>query len=440
MISRTTRIVIGSILLLVLLALIILALGVHRQDQRAANLDVATRVDDRVDPNEEQLILRGRYLVKAGDCQACHTNEGGKPFAGGRAVPTPFGTIYSTNLTPDTLTGIGRWDGDDFYRAMHFGIDREGKHLYPAFPYPWYTKLSQDDVLSIRAYLATLPPVRLHNRDPDLPWPLGDRAVMGPWNLMFFHAGTYRSDPKRSEEWNCGAYLVNGAGHCGACHSDKNLAGAVGEDNRLRGGFAENAFAPSLAGGVRDGLGDWSVDDIVKFLATGSNDKTSAAGPMAEVVSQSTQYLAKPDLRAIAVYLKDLPGKDGRPHQDSRTALADNDDRMQRGHGLYVDQCAGCHMKGGVGLKDVFPPLKGSASVQAEHADTLVNVVLNGAQKPATPADQTGLAMPAFGAKLGDDDIANLVTYIRNAWGNRASVVSGGDVGGLREKTRKGGS
>ncbi len=419
-----------------LLRMILAGLALLGVDARIGSAQ--PRVDQRVDPNEEQQVMRGRYLTRAGDCKACHTAEGGAAFAGGRAVPTPFGTIYSTNITPDKDTGIGRWDAADFYRAMHEGIDREGKHLYPAFPYPWYSRLSRDDVLAIKAYLQTLPAVRQINREPDLPWPLSWRAVMRVWNGMYFDEGTYRPDPQHSAEWNRGAYLVDGAGHCGACHTEKNFAGATDKDNPLRGGFGENAFAPNLAGGVRDGLANWSVDEVARFLATGSNRHTSAAGPMSEVVEQSTQYLSRQDLLAIASYLKDLPGEHRDPSA-ARAVIAGDDERMRRGAALYIDQCAGCHMSGGTGIADVFPPLKTSPSVQAEHADTLVGVVLNGARKPATSTDRTALAMPPFGTKLDDAEIADVVTYIRNAWGNRADTVSAHDVANLREKTRSAG-
>lgn len=386
-------------------------------------------------------ISRGNYLMRAGDCKSCHTPDGGQPFSGGRAVPTPFGIIYSTNITPDPDTGIGKYSDADFYRAMHHGINREGERLYPAFPYPWYTKVSRDDVAAIKAYLDTVKPVRSLPRDNKLPWPLNMRGPLAIWDGLYLDAGTYQENPDKSAQWNRGAYLVEGLGHCGACHTDKNFAGAVDEDNPLRGGFGENAFAPSLAGGMRDGLGRWSEDDIVQFLATGSNARTSAAGPMAEVVEDSTQYLTKEDLKAIAIYLKDLPGdSDDNKNDDGGTALASDDSRMQHGAAVYYDNCTGCHMHTGAGQPHVFPQLKDSSSVHAAHADTLINVVLNGDRKPATPADQTGLRMPAFAEKLDDDDIADLVTYIRNAWGNRADPVSSSTVADLREKTRHGGS
>ena len=228
-------------------------------------------------------LERGRYLVAAGDCAACHTADGGQPFAGGRAIPTPFGTIYSTNITPDKETGIGRWSNQEFYKAMHEGVRRDGKRLYPAFPYPSYTKVGVDDVRAIKAYLDALPPVKQQNKPSELPWPLSIREVMAGWNALYFHEGTYRTDPNKSAQWNRGAYLVEGLGHCGACHTPKTPLGGPKKNERLEGGYGEHWYASSLTGDLRDGLGAWSAQEIVEYLKTGSNAKAAAAGPMAEV-------------------------------------------------------------------------------------------------------------------------------------------------------------
>ena len=398
---------------------------------REAGTPSAIKLGERMSAGPWSEISRGRYLVRAGDCEACHTAPRGRPFAGDRAIPTPFGTIYSTNVTPDPETGIGRWTDEDFYRAMHEGIDRQGHHLYPAFPYPWYTKLSRDDVLAIKAYLDTLTPVRQVPRRNELPWPLDQRGVLAGWNGMFFDEGTYRPDPKRSAQWNRGAYLVTGLGHCSACHGDRNLAGATDVDDPPTGGYAENAYAPSLAGGVRDGLGSWTTQDIVQYLGTGRNSRTAAAGPMAEVIEQSTQYLSKPDLEAMAVYLKSLPAP-----KDASVATADKD-TLDRGAALYVDNCAGCHLKQGQGEIGAFPPLRQSSAVQAASADTLIGVILHGARIPRTTAEPTGLAMQGFADHLSDAQVADLTTYVRNAWGNHAEAVDADDVEGLRETLRK---
>jgi mono/diheme cytochrome c family protein len=393
----------------------------------AANASTSARTS----PGPHASVQHGRYLVHAGDCMACHTASNGAPYAGGRAVPTPFGTIYSTNITPDRVTGIGAWSEDDFYRAMHEGIARDGHHLYPAFPYPWFTRISRDDVRDIKAYLDTRPAVRQVNRAPELPWPLSVRGAMAVWNGMYLDKGAYHSDPKKSAAWNRGAYLVRGLGHCSACHGDKNFAGAVDKGHPLDGGFAENMYAPALTGGKRDGLGQWSEQDIVDYLGRGRNAIATAGGAMAEVVAQSTQYLSKADRRAIAVYLKSLPAP------KARDLASIDDDTMKRGAALYLDNCEACHMRGGSGQAGAFPPLKDSSAVQAAEPDTLITAILQGDRVPATQADQTALAMPAFADRLDDGEIAELTSYIRNAWGNRAGGVDAGDVRSIRDKLHK---
>lgn len=376
-------------------------------------------------------ITRGRYLARAGDCEDCHTAKGGKPWAGGRAVPTPFGIIYSTNITPDPSTGIGAWTYKDFYRAMHTGVARDGSKLYPAFPYPWFTRMSRRDVYDLKAYLDTLTPVHERNHPNALPWPLSMRSVMGIWNKMYFTAGAFRPDPDKSAQWNRGAYLVRSVGHCGACHSSKNFAGASDMDHPYRGGKAEHVFAPDLTADKRTGLGAWSVDDIAEYLGTGSNAITAAAGPMATVVRMSTQYLTDADRHDIAVYLKSVgaahPQRDA--HQKSKHV---DDSVMAAGKAVYVDDCTGCHMDDGKGLQHAFPPLRNSSAILAAQPQTLIEAVLKGARKPPTKAKPTGLQMPAFDRKLTDAQVANVLTYIRNSWGNHASAVSSGAVGKLR--------
>lgn len=394
----------------------------------AVAIAAASMAASRSDPGAYTSIERGRYLVRAGDCRSCHTVDNGQPFAGGRPVPTPFGTIYSTNLTPDRDTGIGAYTGDDFYRAMHEGVDRQGKHLYPAFPYPWFTRLSRGDVAAIKAYLDTLPAVRQVNRPAELPWPMSARSVMAVWNGLYFTPGTYAYDARHDAQWNRGAYLVQGAGHCGACHTDKNFAGAADKDHPLQGGFAENVYAPNLGAGARDGLGGWSAQDVVDYLKHGANAHASAAGPMAEVVEQSTQYLSDADLHAIATYLKGVDGP------GEKTPDTPDHDAMTAGAGIYLDRCTGCHMNDGRGQAGTFPALKGNTSVQATEPDTLIEVVLDGARLPATKGRPSALAMPGFRQELDDAEVAQLLDYIRNSWGNRAPPVSAGDVGKLRKK------
>lgn len=376
-------------------------------------------------------IERGRYLAAAGDCAACHTADGGQPYAGGRPIPTPFGVIYSTNITPDKETGIGQWSEAQFYRAMHEGIGADGKHLYPAFPYPWYTKLTRADVDAIKAFLDALPPVKQQSEESGLPWPLSVREVMSGWNALYFKKGEYQPDRSQSAEWNRGAYLVEGLGHCGACHTPKNIAGGLKTRQNLEGGYGENWYATSLTNDVRDGVGDWTIEDIVRYLKTGSNARAASTGPMAEVIENSTQHLSDADLRAIAVYLRSVPGR-------KQTANASTDkQRLARGEAHYVDQCAGCHMEDGSGQRGVFPPLAGNALVQAKEPGAMLHMIIDGARVAATRHDPSGLAMPGFGWKLTDQDIADLATYLRSAWGNRAAPVSVSQVKDTRERVAK---
>jgi mono/diheme cytochrome c family protein len=253
-------------------------------------------------------IERGHHLVDAGDCVACHTDPGGQKFAGGRPIETPFGTIFSPNITRDRETGIGAWSDADFYRAMHDGIAPDGTRLYPAFPYPYFTKLTRDDVMAIRAYLNTVPAVKHKTHRTQLDWPLNYRVTMRGWDLLFFKPGTFKPDPEKSAEWNRGAYLVQGAGHCGACHTPKNTLGADEKSKALRGGRFANWLAPEITNNMRTGTGSWSVDDIVEYLKTGRNKHSGASGPMGEVVANSTSKLPDSDLRAIATYIKDVDG------------------------------------------------------------------------------------------------------------------------------------
>jgi mono/diheme cytochrome c family protein len=379
-------------------------------------------------------IMRGRYLVEAGDCAACHTADNGEPFAGDRPVPTPFGTIYASNLTPDKETGIGGWSNDDFYRALHDGIDAEGHHLYPAFPYPWYTRLSRDDVLAIKAFLDTLPPVKQTVREPELPWPMSWRGSLAVWNAMFFHEGQFQPDRSKSVEWNRGAYLVEGLGHCSACHSPKNFLGGVKHDDRFEGGLGEGWFATSLRPTKGEGLGDWSVDEIVSYLGTGANDRARAMGPMAEVVEHSTRHLSRSDLHAMAVYLKDLPGA----NQARTQTASDDQDVLTRGRLVYLDQCAGCHMENGSGIAHVFPPIKGNTGVHASDPTSLARLVLEGAESARTPQHREGFAMPGFGRKLTDTEIADVLTYVRASFGNPAGAVSAGKVADVRKAIHDG--
>lgn len=374
-------------------------------------------------------IARGRYLTDAGDCVACHTADKGKPLAGGRPVDTPFGAIISPNITPDRETGIGAWSDEDFYRALHLGIDDEGKRLYPAFPYPFFTKLTREDVMAIRAYLNTIPAVKNERAPNKLSWPLNYRVLMRGWDWMYFEPGTYQPDSNKSAEWNRGAYLVEGAGHCGACHTPKNIAGANKDDERLLGNRLQNWFAPDLTGDKRIGIGEWTHDEIVEYLKTGRNRHSGATGLMAEVIINSTSKLRDEDLRAIAIYLKEVAGSVA-----TKTPSEPGEAVMNAGAAIFGDSCSACHQANGTGVPRMFPPLAHNAAVQSTDPTTVIRVILQGAQTAPTNAQPTNSAMPAFDWKLNDAEVAAVATYVRNNWGNGASPVTAVQVKSLRDE------
>jgi mono/diheme cytochrome c family protein len=376
-------------------------------------------------PNAAQL-QRGQYLVIAGDCVSCHMREGGPPLAGGLGLNTPFGVIYSPNITSDKATGIGGWTGDQFYRAMHDGIGAHGENLYPALPYPWFTQASRADDDAILAYLKTTAPVSYTPPANRLPFPLNIRFMVKGWNLLFFRPGTTRGDPTRSAEWNRGAYIVNGYGHCGACHTTKNFLGADESGRYLQGGVLDNWTAPNLTGAPRIGLGGWSVDDIAEYLKTGRNARAGAGGSMGEVITYSTSLMTDQDRHAIAVYLKSQPAS------TEPDPPAPDADAMRRGAAIYSDACASCHLENGVGQPRYFPPLGHDAMLQQVDPTGLEHLILAGGRTGPAPTRPSPLAMPSFAWKLTDQNIADVSTYIRNSWGNRAAAVSAAKAGEVR--------
>ena len=378
-------------------------------------------------PNAAQL-RRGQYLVAAGDCLSCHLREGGEPFAGGLGLNTPFGAIYTSNITPDRQTGIGAWTGDQFYRAMHDGKGAHGENLYPAFPYPWFRRASRADDDAIFAYLMTLPAVSYTPPQNNLPFPFNIRGSLSAWNLLFLDSHDFQSNPGQSAEWNRGAYLVNGLGHCGACHTPKNSFGADKSKQEFHGGKLDNWVAPDLTGNSRMGLGDWSVEDIVEFLATGRNPRAAAGGAMAEVITYSTSLLNDADRHAIAVYLKSQPAS------AAITVSTPDSGAMRRGAEIYSDACSSCHLENGVGQPRVFPPLGKDAMLQQSDPTGLEHVILGGTRIGISASRPSPLSMPSFAWKLTDQEIADVSTFIRNSWGNRAAQVSASDVRDLRKK------
>ncbi|MGH6673013.1 MAG: c-type cytochrome [Xanthobacteraceae bacterium] len=395
-----------------------IALVAPRAGARAAGIDVQ---------NFSQL-QRGHYLTIVGDCAACHTLPGsGHAFAGGRPIETPFGTMFSPNITPDPTTGIGAWTDQEFVNALTKGTGRHGMRLYPAMPYTYYTKLTRDDALAIRAYLNTIPAVHNPVKSDQLPFPFEMRWILAVWDELYFTPGTFKPDPHKSAQWNRGAYLVEGSGHCGMCHTPKNFLGADETSERLQGYDLQGWFAPNITNDPRRGIGGWSVGEIVSYLKAGHNKTSAATGLMSETLTLSTSQMSDADLKAIAVYLKDQP-------QKQQTVAADppNQAVMKAGAHIYADECSACHGAGGEGSAGLFPELSGSPVVQQTDPTTVLHVVLRGALGVGTASAPTAPAMPQFGWTLNDDQVAAVVTYIRNAWGNSAPAVSAGQVGKTR--------
>jgi mono/diheme cytochrome c family protein len=374
-------------------------------------------------------IERGRYLAILADCTACHTAPGGQPFAGGLVLKTPFGNLAAPNITPDSETGIGSWTDDEFVASMHDGRGRGGMRLFPAMPYPAYTKMTQDDVLAIRSYLATVNPVRNAVVANQLPFPLSIRTNVLFWNLLNFTEGRFQPNTQKSAEWNRGAYIVQGAAHCGTCHTPKTILGGDKASAPLAGATLQGWFAPNITADPHEGLGSWSQDDIVQYLKTGANSWTLASGPMAEAVVHSTSNMTDEDLAAIAAYLKDS----GIAWSASKTApVASDSGIMRAGSAIYKDSCAACHKDSGAGESDLFPRLARSALVQSDDATTLIRVVLRGSRAVSTSSKPTAPAMPAFDWRLNDAQVASVLTYIRNNWGNAATPVVARAVAGQR--------
>ena len=375
---------------------------------------------------EPTQVAQGRYLAIVGDCAACHTAPGGASYAGGVPIQTPFGTLISPNITPDIKTGIGWMSDAQFLGEMHTGVGRD-RHLYPAFPYPYFTKVSDADVRAIHAWLKTLPPVSNQIKTNQLVFPLNIRASIGVWNALNFIEGRFVPVVGKSDTWNRGAYLVEGLAHCGACHTAKNILSGDERASPLQGGVLNQWFAPNLTGDTHTGIGGWSVAQIALYLQSGHNEFAAATGPMAEVVTDSTSQMTDADRQAIAIYLKDQPG------QPNVTRPAVDGSVMALGAAVYDQQCAACHAGKGTGIDGLAPAFAHAPGIQASESINLVRAVLLGAASVATDTAPTGAAMPAFGWKLSDQQIAAVLSYIRISWGNAAAPVDAGQVHTLRD-------
>lgn len=365
-------------------------------------------------------VERGRYLATAADCGSCHTEAGNRLFAGGRAIETPFGVLAAPNITPDRETGIGTWTDDQFDAAVRQGRSRNGARLYPAMPFPYYSRMSREDVKDIRAYLNTIEPVRNAVRVNRLPFPLNLRTSMIAWDALYFTPGEFHPDTSKSAEWNRGAWLVQGPAHCGACHTPKTFLGGDKASEELQGYALQGWTAPDITSG-QGPLQNWSREDIAAYLKTGHNKSAAAAGLMGEVVDLSTSKLTDSDVNAIAVYLKDVMG----PVPENSSSP--DKDVLAAGGAIYQDLCSACHREDGKGVPNMFPNLAEAATVKAKDPTTVLRVILQGAQTVATDREPTGPAMPAFAWQLDDSKIAAVATYVRDHFG-KAPAVSESEV------------
>ena len=374
------------------------------------------------------LIAHGKYLATAGDCEACHTANGGKAFAGGRYMDTPFGPIATPNITPDNDTGIGKITDDQFYRVFHAGIGMNGEHLYPVMPFPWYTKVTRDDVMAIKAYLFSLPPVNAPHKPNKLEFPFNIRAALIGWDLVFLKEGTFKPDPKLSPQVNRGAYLVQGLEHCSECHGNA-LFGDSPLAHRLEGGPIDKWYAPNITSSKSEGIGRYSDSQLFQYLKTGTAPGMGVVvGPMAETMHDSLGKLTDDDLHDIVLYLKST-----KPKQEyAKAEPAPGNTELASNGQAYLNYCASCHGQDGKGLEKSVPNLAGNGAVASGGPQTVIRVILGGVM-----AQKTYSAMPAIGARMSDQEVAESTNYVRSAWGNGAPATAGaGMVGELRKVTR----
>jgi len=381
----------------------------------------------------EDIVARGAYLAKLGNCEGCHTARGGQPYAGGKPIRTPFGTFHTTNLTPDRDTGLGLWTANDFWRAMHEGVARGGRALYPVFPYPNYTRITRDDSDALFAYLRSIPAVSRPNVPHELAVPYRFAWALDLWRTLFFRPEAFAPDPSRSATWNRGAYLARGLGHCDACHAPRNAFGAVskGPVEFAGGPVPEQSWhAPSLHDPAQGALIGWKNAEAVALLRDGAAAGSWTTGPMSGIVSRSLQHWRDDDLSALAEFLTTLPRL-----RDTRSAaptIDAADPVFAQGERLYREHCKACHGAQGEGQPGRYPALANNRAVTAAPATNVLRIVLVGGYSPVTRRDPRPHGMPPFAQTLGDDGVAAVVTFIRNAWGHRAGAVTAAQANRVR--------
>jgi len=384
-------------------------------------------------PSSETLQA-GRYLVQAGNCIACHTARGGAPLAGGRAIDTPFGAVFSSNLTPDPDTGLGRWNAQHFWRALHHGRSKDGRLLTPAFPYNHTTLINRADADAMFAWLQSLPAVQQITPSHQLRWPLGTQPALAVWRSLYFKAGSYQAEPQHDAVWNRGAYLVQGLGHCAACHSPRNALGANPSVNDFSGGwmYGANWWAPSLTDPVQTALAETPLTAITQLLKTGRSGEHHTTGPMGEVVQYSTQFLTDADLQSMALYLQSQAQAAVPMPKLAVKARAVLPDVATRGAKIYEQHCAQCHGEQGQGQAGAYPSLAGHRAVLQKDTTNLVQTVLYGGYPPATLGNPRPFGMPPYILTLDDKDLAAVLTHLRTQWGNHAPEVTPLEVNRIR--------
>jgi mono/diheme cytochrome c family protein len=419
------KLLLGGALVLVLVLVVLWWSAGHDQESGEAPPPATAASTDPVQ--------HGRELVALGDCRSCHTARGGAPFAGGRAIPTPFGTFYSPNITSDSQTGLGGWSSTDFWHALHNGYSKDGTLLYPTFPYTNYTKISRHDSDAMFAYLRTIASVSQANHRHELRFPYNHRLLLVAWRALFFRPGVYESQSGHSAEWNRGAYLVQGLAHCSACHETRNGLGATEKKAGPSGGLVLDWYAPSLTSPHEAGVQGWSETDIATLLKTGqvasSAAKATTMGPMAEVVSESLQQAPDDELHAMANYLKSLPVTNA-PDEGSGTNPQDQvpPQLLAAGKDLYGKNCADCHGDQGEGREPAAPPLAGNRAVTMSSAVDPIRMVLFGGYSPGTAGNPRPFGMPPYSLVLSDEEIAEVLLYVRSSWGNAARPIRGEEV------------
>ncbi len=392
------------------------------------------------------LVAKGEYLARAANCVACHSLPDAPAFSGGLKMATPLGNIYATNITPDPQTGIGTYSLQDFENAVRLGVAKDGHRLYPAMPYPSYVKMSSDDVKALYAYFTTaVPPVKQANTPSEIPAPLNMRWPLAIWNMLFVDMAQYTPKAGQSDEWNRGAYLVQGPGHCGACHTPRGLfwqEKALDERSSayLTGAELDHWLAVNLTQDINSGLGRWSHDDIKKSLKTGQTPFGSAFGTMIEVINNSTQFLSDADISAMATYLKSLaPVKEKNAvawaYNNATTEKLKKRDLSMVGAKEFFQQCRACHVDDGKGYGAYLPPLAGNPASLDQDPSSLINIVLNGSMRLVVGGVPDGYRMPPFRAVLNDQGVADVVSFVRNGWGNKAPVVTAAQVAKVRGAT-----